>query len=210
MAQPDLSSLKTFIELSSQIIILVVGIGAIIGLVKGGYQTLKSIKTMANIVNSFMVKILPDILKGFEKEDIGIVPPGTLVDWTKTVSSEKYSTRSLKRLNKSGLQLLKDSGMQENIDTHLDTFIRELEKRKLETLLDLEDQSFYVLKNKEEEILTIPLKNYLYDHPAENMDIILFVGSVYLHEEYLKKHPEILENYKKPRKNVTDKNTSVG
>jgi len=166
------------VQLLSQIIICIVGVGGIaLFFFKGKFKTFKAIKTMVNTVNSFMEKILPDLLQGFEKKEF--VPPGTLADWAKVVSAEKYSTASPKRLNKEGQRVLRDSGIREIIDTHLETFIENLEEENLESTLDLESKSFDILKSKERDKITIPLRYYLYDHSAEDIDTIFFVGSIY-------------------------------
>jgi len=187
VASPWLTSL----DIVYKVIISIVGIAGIsIFFLKGKFKTLQAIKTMASTVNAFMEKILPDLLQGFEKK--GFVPSGALSSWAKVVSAEKYSIKSPKRLNKEGQLVLKESGMKEIIDTHMKTFIKELKDENLESPLDLENRSFEILKSKEKDKITIPLRYYLYDHSDEDIDTIFFVGSIYLRDKYIERHPEML------------------
>lgn len=69
-----------------------------------------------------------------------------------------------------------------------------MEQQKIRNLQDVEQQSFYVLKETEDDKIADPLKNYLYNNPTRNINTIFFVGSIYLRDKYLEKHPELLKN----------------
>jgi len=87
--------------------------------------------------------------------------------------------------------LLTESGMKNIIDNNIDKFIADLETAKLTTALDVEEKSYYVLDARKEEEIFNPLKTFIYNNP--NLDIFscLYVGSLYLREYYLRKHPEL-------------------
>ena len=144
---------------------------------------------MANTVNNFMSEILPSILLGFEKRDI--VAEGTLSNWA-TIMTRELFTNSLKRLNEMGQKFLEESGIKQIIDNNVDNYIKILSEKKPESIYDIEEQSFYILK--EEKIIkdSIPIKNFLYNESQVGIDMILFVGSIYLRDKYFEKHPEIL------------------
>ncbi|MCK4257076.1 hypothetical protein KAX35_09320 [candidate division WOR-3 bacterium] len=59
-------------------------LGIIIAWVKGWIKHFRPFIKMANSVNAFMDKVVPDLLEGFEKKEI--LPTGSLVDWTKFLS----------------------------------------------------------------------------------------------------------------------------
>lgn len=193
-ADPNIvSPIRTSIELFSQIIICLVGIGGIAAFfLKGKFKTLQAIRAMANTVNTFMEKVIPDLLQGFEAK--GFVPKGTLADWAKTIGSGAFPTHSPKKLSKHGKKLLEQSGMLKIVDDHLEAFIKELEDKKLKSPLDIERGCFYLLLSKENEEFTLPLKDYLYTNPTENINIILYTGALYLCDKYFEKHPKALEN----------------
>jgi len=56
-------------------------------------------------------------------------------------------------------------------------------------ILRANKQSFYVLKSLEKREIFVPIKNYLYNNPDSYIEAILFVGSIYLRDEYIEKHP---------------------
>lgn len=148
-----MSFFKETIQLIFQSITCIVGIVGILAFFfRGRLKTLKAIKTMANTANSFMAKIVPDILQGFEKKEF--IPKGTLADWAKIIGSEMCIIKSPRQLNERGEQLLNDSGIKKAIDQNLKMLLEKLERKKPQNLLDVEKYAFYVLRDEEDESVT--------------------------------------------------------
>lgn len=170
------------------------GIGTIIGIIvawrKRWFQQLKPFSKMANTVNIFMAEMLPSILEKFESKDL--CPDGTLVKWVTLISKDKISISSPKILNEKGKKILEESGIKEIIDNNKSELIKKLKDKKIKNLLDIEKQSFYVLKSLEKREVFVPIKNYLYNNPDSYIEAILFVGSIYLRDKYFKEHPTLL------------------
>lgn len=152
-------------------------------------------KSMATRTNAYMQDIAPEIFKYLE--DNNSVPQGTFSK-SMSVATKGYviESASHKKLTEEGERLLQNSGIQKIIDSSLDNFIEALENKQLKSPLEVEEQSLYLLKNENEkdEKATLHLEKYLYNHPEYTKNTILLVGSIYLRDKYLEKHPDILND----------------
>lgn len=141
-----------------------------------------------------MQEIAPEVFKYLE--DNKSVPQGTFSK-SMSVATKGYVVESAshKQLTEEGERLLQNSGIQKIIDSSLDNFIEALENKQLKSPLEVEEQSLYLLKNENEkdEKATLHLEKYLYNHPEYTKNTILLVGSIYLRDKYLEKHPDILK-----------------
>jgi hypothetical protein len=181
------------VSFCAEIVITIAGVAGIIALLfRNKFKTFQAIKSMANMANAFMTKILPDILQGLEKKQFA--KEGTLAEWTKIVGSEMCIIKSPQQLNERGEQLLNNSGIKKAIDQNLKMLLEKLERKKPQNLLDVEKYALYILRDEEDESVTNTLKNYLYNNPNETFNTVLFVGSVYFRNLYLQKHPEMLKS----------------
>ena len=181
----------TWLELGSQAIILIIGIsGILLFFFRDKMETYKSLKMMAFTVNTFMSGYMSDVLKGFEKQDI--VEEGKSDDWLKATSAYRYaSPQSIKKLNSDGMKVLKKSGIQQIIDSNLEPLIKELNQKKPESALDVENQAYLTLKDKAIKDWSVPIKNYVYTHSAISASDVIFIGSIYLRDKYLGAHTEL-------------------
>ncbi len=152
---------------------------------------MNSFRLAAYRANSFMAKILPNILEKFSAKDL--VDNSAKWVWAGVVGSDLYFRKSPKYLNENGKQLLSDSGIMKAVDISLDEFIQNLEEQELSTLGEIEEASFMLLKVKKDEEVGKRLKQYLYDHVEATLDEILIVGSIYLRDKYVEKHHDLLD-----------------
>ena len=186
---------KETISLISDIGIAVVTIGGTVAffitLIFGGWRFLKSFYKTLKSVGAFMDKILPSVLASMERKKF--ISYGILEQWTKIVAQNYAQVKSPTQLKPAGRKLLKESGMQKIVDDNLSNFLEELKRQNLKSAYDVERNSFYVLKSLEEIDLVIPLKDYIFNNPGINLDSLFFVGSLYLRDEYLERHKELLE-----------------
>lgn len=180
------------LRIAKDVVIIVVGIGTIIGFIIGWrMHWTKPIMKMAKTFNAFTSEILPSLLEYFEKKDLA--PKDTLINWTRLISSDSFSVSSPKQLNAFGQKLLEESGMKEIIDNNIDKFLEKLKKEGPQISQDVENLSFYVIKEIENTETDVPLRNYIYNNSDMNMHSIIFVGSIYLRDKYFEKHPKLFE-----------------
>lgn len=176
------------LQIATYSITILVGVSTIVGLIvawrKRLFQQLKPFSKMANTANIFMAEILPAVLDKFEKKDL--CPNGTLIKWVTIIAKDTFSTASPKTLNDKGVKLLEESGIKKIVNDNKSELEKKLKDQKLKNFLDIEKQSYYVLKSLEKLEIFIPIKNYIYNNPDISSESILFVGSIYLRDKYLK------------------------
>lgn len=102
------------------------------------------------------------------------------------------------KLSESGKILLKKSTVDKIVGENIEDLILKIEELKLSTAYDVQDKSFLVLaefvlrtSNLEKEI-----KDFVFNNPVvEKRNIgfrdVIYVGSLLLRDEYLKRHPEL-------------------
>jgi len=154
-----------------------------------GGKWLTPIRNLAITGNAFAKKVLPGVLEKFEEKEIA--PKGTLKSWTEIVSDEFFRSRSTKRLSELGEKILWNSGIKKIIDDHYDLLVVEMEKHDPTNAIDVEEAAFYILLQYEDTEVMKPIINWLYNNPDLELSTIVFVGSYYLRDLYLAKHPEI-------------------
>lgn len=187
------------LEVMAWVVGIIVGVGAIVGvLVSWRKKLLSPFRQMVTVVNLFMGRILPLMLEGFEKRHL--VPESTLARWTILMCDDILSTASPIRLSEEGGKLLEESGIRKLIDDSIDSLLSELEAEELDSLQDVQLACFCVLKATEDTAIAVPLKNYLYRNPGQDINTIFCAGSIYLGDRYLEKHPELLQNENLERK----------
>lgn len=178
--------------ISSAIIALVGVVGLIVGIIgwiRGSFKFIKNFNKTSKIINVFSEEILPSAIEGCEKK--GILPPQTLVQWTKIIANKYAPAHSPRELNGAGTAILEESGIRQIIDSNIQRFISYLEQKKLKTPLDIEQQCFYALKEIESTEMVNPIKTYLYSHPNREINTIFFIGSIYLRNIYKDRHPDL-------------------
>ena len=188
---------------SSDIIVTIGGVlGFIIVIVsivmyfKRGIGYLNTLKSAINKWGDFIDRVDEILNKGIpslfeELEDKGSVEKGFSANYLKVILKGYTENKSPRQLNKAGCELLNVSGMKKIIDDNLDGFISELEDKKFENYLDLENGCIYFLRDKEDSRITNALKNFLFNNPQYSLDAILLVGGIYLRNKYTKKNPDL-------------------
>jgi hypothetical protein len=113
-------------------------------------------------------------------------------------SSDWAMAGSPLKLNVSGKILLEKSGIDKIIDVNIEKLILMLEGLTLNTAYDVQTKSFSILGDfiLETAEFEKKIKNFVFNNPTvENRNIgfsdVIFVGSLLLRDEYLKKHPEL-------------------
>lgn len=107
--------------------------------------------------------------------------------------------RSPITLNETGKKLLKKSGMDALVDSHINDLLPILESKNLPTAFDVQNSASSVIRDylsanpKEEELV----KDFLFNNPkfegiSVDMTDMWFVGALRLRDAYFKKHPSIL------------------
>lgn len=128
-------------------------------------------------------------VKSIDRKLAGIEPKvGAL--WEKLMAGSS----SPRYLNEEGERVFKESGIKIIIDEKLNELISEVEKLSPQTAYDAErftESVMYSLRNNPSLIKS--LKDGAYETGVD-IDIVLFVGSIYLRDKYLEKHPELLKN----------------
>ena len=193
----DCGGFLYYLEIMQRIIVTMIGTAGIFLFFFKGISGFKYLKTLAGKVDTvaskttmFMDKIMPRILQGLE--DNKTIPKSTLAEWAELISTRNYTICSPKRLNDVGMHVLESCGIKKIIDDNKALFITDLDNAKLTTALDVEEKSFYVLDAHKEEIIFNPLKIFIFNNPATDIYTCLFIGSLYLRDLYLIKHPEVL------------------
>lgn len=183
------------LDFSYKIIVVVIGVGGVIAfftqLFRGGFNFIKNFNKTSKIINVFSEEILPSAIDGCEKK--GILPPQTLVQWTKIIANKYAPAHSPRELNEKGKAILEESGIRQIIDNNIQGFIDYLNQKKLSTPLDVEQQCFYALKEIDGTEIINPIKIYLYSHPNQEINSIFFIGSIYLRNKYKEKHPDLFK-----------------
>ncbi len=186
----NVSPLIQNIDIAYKIVALlfasVVAIVFIISLCKGWWKFF----CIAKKIGLFMDNLLPDVLSDLETKKI--LSKGTGSNWTKIISGNVSTAHSPQELNNTGERIILESGIKKIIDDDLTSLISSLEQLNLKTALDVEQESFYVLKNMEDSDKFIPVKHYLYNNPKRNMYLVIFAGALYLRNKYLAKHKDIV------------------
>lgn len=113
------------------------------------------------------------------------------------------------KLTDVGLKLLNISGSKICIDDNIDFFDSEIQKLKPQVALDVEDCSLSVLNENTDKSFFNPIKDFVFhaSYPYMliddngnreelkediNINTMLTIMSVYLRDEYFKRHPEYL------------------
>ena len=190
-APPAQSSWLTGLDVVSNLVICIVGIGAIIAFFLAGIKCLRGLTTATKEISEILQKVLPPVLAEFVKK--GFAPESAYIDCIKIVNSEKYSSKSPTKLNDYGKKLLEESGIEKVVNARLDEFIKAIEDQSPHSGVDVESMAFSVLVKAEDEKVTVHLQKYIFQNPDESLNTILFVGSFHLRDKYLEKHPEIVE-----------------
>lgn len=206
------------IQVISGVIGIIVGVGAIIGVFiawrkrlteRLGLFTktatmlsehLEFFTRTATTLNSFLTKVMPSMLEGFEKKEL--VPKGTLREWASLTTENRFSVSSLRQLNEKGQKLLEESGMKKIIEDNVDNLLSRLEEEEVESPREVEMKSFYILKEIEDTKIATPIKDYLYDNLSEEINAIFLLGSIALRDKYLEKHSELLERQQSSKKSI--------
>ncbi len=185
-----------FLDYARGFIFITGGIASLIAIVvawKAWRQKwLTPINKLASTGNAFAGDILPDILEGFENAELA--PKGILKKWNAVIYKKLWMSQSPKSLNDLGKKILKKSTIDQIINEHYDSLIKDMEEHDLTTKLDVENAAFYaVIKLKENADAMKPIKNYLYDNSEMKIESVMFVGSFHLRDKYLGDHEDILE-----------------
>lgn len=114
--------------------------------------------------------------------------------------------QSPRRLNDNGVRLFAEIDGDRFLNDNLSFFIGQIDRLAPKTALDVENSALAVLKINSNNDIFIPIKNWVYNAPAQTMydsegnptgtkevslDDVLFVISLPLRDEYLRKHPEL-------------------
>lgn len=122
----------------------------------------------------------------------------------------KFSPR---RMTKAGMSLFEISGAKKAVNDGAETFLKQLEERKPQTPLDVEDEAYNVLMQNLSNPLFNEIKNYIYYQPEKitlkndagedievsiSLLVLIRLMSIELRDRYLSAHPE-LEGKKEDR-----------
>lgn len=114
--------------------------------------------------------------------------------------------QSPRRLNDNGVRLFAEIDGDRFLNDNLSFFIDQIDRLAPKTALDVENSALAVLKINSNNDIFIPIKKWVYNAPAQTMfdsegnptgtkevslDDVLFVISLPLRDEYLRKHPEL-------------------
>lgn len=115
----------------------------------------------------------------------------------------KFSPR---RMTKAGLSLFEKSGAKKAIDEGASIFLTQLEERKPQTPLDVEDEAYNVLMQNLSNPIFNEIKNFIYYQPEKitlqneagedievNISLLVLIRlmSIELRDRYLTAHPEL-------------------
>lgn len=115
----------------------------------------------------------------------------------------KFSPR---RMTKAGLSLFEKSGAKKAIDEGASIFLTQLEERKPQTPLDVEDEAYNVLMQNLSNPIFNEIKNFIYYQPEKitlqneagedievNISLLVLIRlmSIELRDRYLTVHPEL-------------------
>lgn len=107
---------------------------------------------------------------------------------------ESHSPRTLAE---KGNRLLEQSGLKNAVDNHLDELLNFIKEKQPKSLLDIENQSFSSISDSQDKDWMTPVKDFIYNNPKFentdlNIDVIIFIGGIYLRDKYLEKYPELI------------------
>ena len=117
----------------------------------------------------------------------------------------KFSPR---RMTKVGVSLFEMSGAKKAVNEGAETFLKQLEERKPQTPLDVEDEAYNVLMQNLSNPLFNGIKNYIYYQPEKitlknddgkdievsiSLLVLIRLMSIELRDRYLSLHPELEE-----------------
>jgi hypothetical protein len=108
-------------------------------------------------------------------------------------------TRSPRQVTEPGHELLELCGAKQLFADKMDVFVSKLEEVEPKTALDVESQALKVLWALTDEDYFNRIKNYLYNNPKfkdgeVNLTTVCMLMSLELRNEYLKRHPEVIQN----------------
>jgi hypothetical protein len=194
-----LPSFQVSLDLAIKLIVFLLGCIALFfvfaclvsGKVRGLLDSIQTLVRAADKWNAVLVTILPTVLHGLE--DNKVIEGGSESKLISIISSEYTTAESPRKLNKKGTLLLENSNMRDIVDSNIDSLTEQLEHEKLDNLLDLEQRCLCVLRRMKNPPGMARLKNYVWTNPELNIYYLLFVGSLYLRDRYLERHPEVLE-----------------
>jgi hypothetical protein len=114
-------------------------------------------------------------------------------------SHPNYSVaHSPRTVNERGLQLYEQSGAKTVLEKNIERYLAQLATYNSPSAFDAEDNAYTVIYLNSSSKDFLPIKHYLFNNaefdgkPAD-MRSICFVMSIPLRDEYLKRHPELLE-----------------
>lgn len=194
-----LPSFQNCLDLGIKLIIFLLGCITLffvfLYLVTGRFRSLSdSLRVILNTterLNDIMTRTVPRVLHGLEKKDFA--DSGSESELIRIMSSQYTTRESPLKLNSRGKDLLESSGTRKVIDSNLDSLIEDMEKEKLDNLLDIELRCLCVLKRKKDDKEFISAKNYAWNNSNISINNIFYVGSIYLRDKYIEKHPELLK-----------------
>ena len=140
--------------------------------------------------DAFLKFVIPDLLSGFQKREL--IDDKCLANWARILSSDLHGQQSLRQLNELGQEIIHKSGIKEFIDSHLGELTEELWKHRLPVVEEIEVAAFVALEKfiKDLEDGESLFEPYLYSNPNISMQMLAYVGSLYLRDKFLEANPE--------------------
>jgi hypothetical protein len=121
------------------------------------------------------------------------------------ISQSCYSSENSPRvLNVLGKKLLTESKADEVIAFVGNDWMKQLEDKKIKSLLELERESLDLVMSKKNDGALIDVQNFVYEHPHFETNPltysdVLFAMSLKLRDMYMAKHPELKSDDKKDK-----------
>lgn len=138
----------------------------------------------------------PNIKQTLGKIDKGLTTLNQILLEKTVITQSCYSNENSPRvLNALGSKLLSDSGANDIFQEIEPELIKELEKKKFDSLLELERNSLMVLIERMNDSRFKNIQNFAFEHPTfEGQSLtytdILFVMSLKLRDAYRTKYPD--------------------
>lgn len=95
-------------------------------------------------------------------------------------------------LTDAGIKMMEESGLKNIIDTHKDSFIKEVESKKPPTNYDIEQLCCDILLSHKDDELFKPTKEYAFNHGID-LILMLYAAAIYLRDLVLSKNISIKE-----------------
>lgn len=186
------------IEEVSQVIGILIGGGAVVGLlVKLGWF-LNRFDELHRKFDEEMSPTLVNVERTLDRISRHIISQDSL-------NPDFFNTSSPIQLNAFSKELLEESGAKHFVDSSYEKLSEKVEDKKPKSLLDINQFAISVIFDLTDTEAFSKIKDFIYQNPnykgkRVDLSLIITLTSLYLRDKYLENNPELIEKDEEPER----------